>query len=156
MLCAFAVLLREQARRYPDRVIGVLSIRIVSANLTRSTELIGKMSPYLELKIGGEMVHTTEVHARGGKTPAWNEAVQEYRVERMNMEATWGVRDKDKFKVDIVGDGSCMLGEWCNQPNRNSDYPISHKGKAAGTVNITTNWTDFRPARAEESQRLLV
>ena len=118
MLFAFAVLLREQARQYPDRVIGVLSIRILSANLTRSTELIGKMSPYLELKIGGEMIHTTEVHARGGKTPAWNENVREYRVERMNMEATWGVRDKDKFKVDIVGDGSCMLGEWCDQPSK--------------------------------------
>ena len=59
MLCAFAVVLREQASRYPDRVIGVLNIRIVSANLTRSTELIGKMSPYLELKIGGDTIHST-------------------------------------------------------------------------------------------------
>ena len=59
MLCAFAVVLRDRARQYPDRVIGVLNIRIVSANLTRSTELIGKMSPYLELKIGGDLIHTT-------------------------------------------------------------------------------------------------
>ena len=101
------VVLRERASRYPERVIGVLSIRIVSANLTRSTELIGKMSPFMELKIGNTTVHTTEVHVRGGKTPAWNENVAEFRVERMNEEVQWGVRDKDKFKVDVVGDGSC-------------------------------------------------
>ena len=104
----------EQAKKCPDSVIGILNIRIVGANLTRSTELVGKMSPFLELKIGGELYYTTRVHARGGKTPSWNEDVAELRVERFDMEVQWGVRDKDKFKVDIVGDGSCMLQEWCN------------------------------------------
>jgi hypothetical protein len=35
----------------PEPVIGNLNIQIISANLTRDTELFGQMDPYVQIEI---------------------------------------------------------------------------------------------------------
>lgn len=52
--------------------LGKLSIRVVGANLTRTTELLGKMDPYARINCGSHS-WTTRVHEKGDKTPKWNE-----------------------------------------------------------------------------------
>lgn len=63
----------EQSKQFADDVIGPLHIKIISAQLTRDTELVGKMDPYVEFKIGGQNVYKTAVLDGAGKTPQWNE-----------------------------------------------------------------------------------
>ena len=49
----------EQEDQNHGEALGTLKIKIIEANLTRDTEMFGKMDPYLELKIGDVMVRTT-------------------------------------------------------------------------------------------------
>ena len=41
--------------------------------MTRDTEMVGKMDPYLEMTIGGNAVHKTRTLDGAGKNPEWNE-----------------------------------------------------------------------------------
>jgi len=87
----------------------------VSANLTRDTEMVGKMDPYLELTIGGVKVHKTVVKEDVGKTPEWNEEVPLFEVRDMNVEVHFKVSDEDWGSDDIVGEGTCTLGDLCQE-----------------------------------------
>ena len=49
---------------------GRLKIKCNSAILTRDCELFGKMSPFIEFKLGTQ-VKSTDPHKKGGKTPNW-------------------------------------------------------------------------------------
>jgi Ca2+-dependent lipid-binding protein len=49
---------------------GLLDVRIEKATLTRDTELVGKMDPYVEIKLGSRKVRTS-VKEEAGKTPVW-------------------------------------------------------------------------------------
>lgn len=72
-IASFVFYSSEQSKNYGDDVIGPLKITIKGANLTRDTEMVGKMDPYLELTIGGNQVHKTKTLDGAGKTPEWNE-----------------------------------------------------------------------------------
>ena len=50
---------------------GKIKITIVEADLTRDTELIGKMDPCCILKFKGQKLKTA-THKSGGKKPRWN------------------------------------------------------------------------------------
>ena len=52
--------------------LGMLRIHVVEAKLTRNTELLGKMDPYLviETRTGKPRTRTLD---GAGKTPAWNQ-----------------------------------------------------------------------------------
>ena len=63
----------EQSRQYGDDVVGLLHVKICSANLTRDTETFGKMDPFVEFSIDGGLIHKTAVKDEAGKTPVWNE-----------------------------------------------------------------------------------
>jgi len=48
---------------------GTLTVRVGSARLTRSTELLGSMSPYVVVNCGMNHEWRTEVVHGGGKNP---------------------------------------------------------------------------------------
>mgnify|MGYP001048246055 FL=1 len=93
-------------------MIGPLKIKIVSANLTRDTEMVGKMDPYLELSIGGTIVHKTAVKDDVGKTPVWDEEV-DYEVKDLSLEVHFKVSDEDWGSDDIVGEVTIRLSDLC-------------------------------------------
>lgn len=49
---------------------GNLTIKIISAELTRNTELFGKMDPFVSIDYKG-LRKSTKVCKRGGKHPSW-------------------------------------------------------------------------------------
>lgn len=51
-------------------VTGVLRIHVIEANLTRDTELIGKMDPYVSMKTRDQEWKST-VARNMGKNPNW-------------------------------------------------------------------------------------
>lgn len=148
----------EQSKNYGDDVIGPLHIKIVGAALTRDTEMIGKMDPYLELSIGGVQVHKTKTLDEAGKNPQWNEECS-FEVKDLNVEVQFKVSDEDYGSDDVVGEGTCTLADLCANGGQDGNFDIKHKGSGAGTVHFTTSFVDFQSAKAEvaasaEAERL--
>ncbi len=138
----------EQSKNYGDDVIGPLQIKIVGAALTRDTEMIGKMDPYLELSIGGVQVHKTKTLDEAGKNPQWNEECS-FEVKDLNVEVQFKVSDEDFGSDDVVGEGKCTLADLCANGGQDGNFDILHKGSGAGTVHFTTSFVDFASAKAE-------
>ena len=55
--------------------IGILSLNVIEAELTRDTETFGKMDPFVKFKYGELEFRTTE-KSNAGKKPIWNETFQ--------------------------------------------------------------------------------
>ena len=87
-------------------------MKIADAVLTRDTEVLGKMDPLVELRIGGVLVHKTAVIDGGGQTPVWNEEFN-YEVRDISPEVAFVVYDEDNFSDDTVGMGTCDLADLC-------------------------------------------
>lgn len=58
-----------------DKIIGKLIISSIEIDLTRNTELVGEMDPFVELELQGEM-HRTAVRDNEGKHCVWNERAE--------------------------------------------------------------------------------
>lgn len=80
---------------------GLLDVRIERAALTRDTELIGKMDPYVEIVLGGQKVRTS-VKDEAGKTPVW---MEQYTLSMTNQleQLRLTVFDEDITTDDLVG-----------------------------------------------------
>ena len=144
---------RARSQQYGTDVSGLLKIKIQSANLTRDTELFGKMDPYVILTIDGEKIIQTATKDGAGKKPVWNEEV-DYVVKNRNAEVLYQVFDDDFGKDDKVGEATVSVAEFCVGNGVNKDFTILHKNKSSGTVRFETEWVDFDAARASEEERL--
>eukprot|EP01016_Furgasonia_blochmanni_P057276 TRINITY_DN9918_c0_g1_i1.p2 TRINITY_DN9918_c0_g1~~TRINITY_DN9918_c0_g1_i1.p2 ORF type:complete len:147 (+),score=28.75 TRINITY_DN9918_c0_g1_i1:150-590(+) len=118
---------------------GVLTCRVVSAQLQHDTEWIGKMSPYIVLKLGAEVQRTSTAQS-AGKTPSFGDilTLRKFNDDFLAVE----VWDQEKLsKDDIIGQGGLSLG--LLKPGQNIyDVPIMYKGKNAGFVTVEIG---FRP-----------
>jgi Ca2+-dependent lipid-binding protein len=91
---------------------GNLIIRPLEANLTHSTELLGKMSPYVKVILGNDS-KCTPVVKRGGRTPTWDSEL----LLRYHGEATLRVEVWDKERIgrdDLIGFGTYDLSNLLN------------------------------------------
>ena len=103
--------------------------------------MFGKMDPYLELSIGGELIHKTKVLDDAGKNPKWDEDVT-FEVKDQNAEVHFKVFDEDTGSDDIVGEGTCTLAELCAKGGFDGNLDIKHKDSVAGTVHFVTSFGD--------------
>ena len=58
---------------------GTLTIKLKEANLTRDTELVGKMDPFAIFIIGDLKAKSATIKS-GGKNPKWKDQVFEFKV----------------------------------------------------------------------------
>jgi len=111
---------------------GTFVLKPIEANLTHSTELIGKMNPYCSFSIGNERVKG-QVCKKGGKHPHWNDAIT---IPASNQPTLLlEVKDQDKItKDDNIG--TCMIDlqelQSCGQVSK--WYPLTYKNKPAGEI----------------------
>ncbi|KAI3943668.1 hypothetical protein MKW92_026161, partial [Papaver armeniacum] len=90
---------------------GVLEVLLVDACILKDSDLIGKMDPYVVIKLGHRK-RKSSVCKRQGKTPVWNENLKfdvEYagdiRDEHPQYKLNFKIMDKDRFsKDDFVGE----------------------------------------------------
>lgn len=65
--------------------------------------------------------------------------------------------DEDIGSDDVVGEGTCTLGDLCKDGSNEATFEINFKGKSAGTVRFETTWVNFHAAkeafRLEEEDR---
>ena len=62
----------NEARALQTEPLGVLRIKVVKGILTKNTEIIGKMDPFVKLSYRG-VKYTTFPHKEGGRNPQWNQ-----------------------------------------------------------------------------------
>ena len=87
----------------------IVNIKIAEAALTRDTEWVGKMDPYIILKISGNQVHKTATKDDAGKEPVWNEEVQTIEVKNLGNSVEFIVFDEDNFSSDEIGANTVTL-----------------------------------------------
>lgn len=111
---------------------GTFVIKARSAKLTHDTELMGKMDPYVVIKIG-EVTQKTKVHDDGGKTPKWEETFK--FPAKIGDIVNFEVWDKEKIaKDDFVGGGSFSISQLHVSNKNEFDHEIFYEKKKAGEV----------------------
>lgn len=116
---------------------GSLSLTIASAMLSRDTELILRMSPYVIWYCGAQ-TNRTPVCSQGGKMPMWNSTFQLQLGMEDNIR--FEVYDRDEFsRDDRIGEGFYNLMT-CPPGSSFFDVPLTHKGMGAGSLKIQCNF----------------
>ena len=113
--------------------VGKLIVKPTRAKLTRDTEFLGKMDPYIALSVGDEK-RRTKTHDNAGKTPVWFDV---FEFNKTNEETIFfDVHDEDVGKDDLVGSGTISLDAICvaKPPHFSEPIKIFYKEKEAGEV----------------------
>lgn len=80
---------------------GVLELTLEEAKLTRDTELMGKMSPYVTMVFKGKK-YKSRTMSNAGKTPKWKQKFI-FEVNSADEEIMVRVWDQDLTTSDAVG-----------------------------------------------------
>jgi hypothetical protein len=111
---------------------GTFIIKARSAKLTHDTEFMGKMDPYVVIKIGAN-TQKTKVHEDGGKTPKWDETFK-FPAVRIGDIVNYEIWDKETMKKDdFVGSGSFSISQIHLSKNE-MEMEIAYEKKKAGEV----------------------
>ena len=121
---------------------GQLTLQVVEAQLTRSTEMVGKMDPYVTLTYGSEKFNTKVLDGKG-KTPVWNQNFT-LSVRNVSDDLKVVVYDKDNFSSDEVGGSVVRIGEIISAGAVGVWFEIFYKNKSAGKIFLKA--LDWKPA----------
>ena len=109
---------------------GTLIVGVIEAVLTRNTELIGKMDPYLILKLK-EYESRTAVKDSAGKTPKWNEIFC-FRTQENNT-VKFEIWDYEAIKKDdFVGEGEFSISGI--RKKKSFWFPVYYKNNNIGNI----------------------
>ena len=100
---------------YGDDVVGLLQLKIVEAKLTRNTEWVGRMDPYLQFYLDGQEIYKTATKDVAGYTPVWNEETS-IECKDLTTAVRFVVMDEDDMTADdVVGEGNYTLQTFCQE-----------------------------------------
>ena len=111
---------------------GTFVFKPIEANLTHSTDWLGKMDPYCVFLVENNRLNS-QVCRKGGKHPYWNDTITVQTTNQSN--AIVELKDKDT----LTGDdsiGFCMidLNEIESKGQVSKWYPLYYKKKPAGQI----------------------
>ena len=117
---------------------GKLTLIIQRAELTRDTEMFGKMDPYVRITFDSKF-RKTSVKQEGGKIPIWNEKFV-IDVNNYYQNITFKVYDEDPTNDDLVGQVTLTVSELiANSPSRELKLQFEKK-KEVGKLFVTQEW----------------
>ena len=121
-------------------VVGILTVEVVDAKFTRSTDLIKKMDPYVAFECR-EFEWKSDVDQNGNKKPKWSNQKFEYAVKYLGDDIKFVAYDHDKIGHDEeIGKCCEKLSAFACYEDWDEWFSIEHKGKPAGKVHLRTNW----------------
>lgn len=120
---------------------AILDVRVERAVLLRDTEVIGKMDPFVELKLGAQ-IRRTSVKDEAGKEPVWKEM---YTIPVVNPldPLKIEVKDEDVTTDDLVGSAQVDLGEkgmLAGTEWKEHVIELTFEGKKAGDLYLSTRY----------------
>jgi hypothetical protein len=111
---------------------GNLVIRLINAKLLHDTEFIGKMSPYVKILAGGEILKSPVCH-RGHLNPTWDWEILVPLNETLNF-LIFEVYSKETFsKDDLIGSAQFPLNQLYQNKFRGW-IPLVYNGGDAGAL----------------------
>lgn len=131
--------------------VGILSITLIEAKLTHDTATIGKMDPYVKFK-SRDFVWKSNPDKKGGKHPKWDDATFDIDVKYLGDDLEFIVKDDDKGKDDLIGDGETKLSAFACYSDWDEWFDIEHKGKRAGKVHLKSHWEPAVKAPEEDDE----
>ena len=115
-------------------------ITLIEAKLTRDTEWLGKMDPYVIFKYREQEWKSTVCQDQG-KTPKWVNQHWEIDVKYLGDDLRFTVYDEDVTKDDVVGEGITKMSALSLNGGLDEWYTIQYEGKSAGKLHFTSKWT---------------
>lgn len=116
---------------------GTLMLRLISAMLSRDTDPLGKMDPYIKIFVGGEEKKTTTARGHGRK-PRWNESFT-FKVAA-NDSVRFEIWDYDTIgDDDLICEGVATI-RGLPPGVMMHDIPLTYEGQQAGSLQLETNW----------------
>ena len=126
--------------------VGTLHLTIVRAELTRDTELFGKMSPYVALAHRENKVKT-DIKMKAGKNPVFQET-WELDVKYLGDELQIGVWDHEPIgKDDHIGSVTIKMAAICVDGLTDNWFDLMHKNKKAGRICFSSKWEPAQQAQ---------
>ena len=132
-----------------NSVIGIITIGVISAKLFISTELFGKMDPYVTIIYNTTQQQKkkeskTQVNKKGDKEPQWNEKF-EFELESLDDTFIITIFDKDLIFDDLIGNAVMRAGTLISMSDEIKSkgieggfpLPIYNKIEKVGEINIT-------------------
>ena len=126
-------------------MFGVLKIRPIEAFIAKDEDAIGKMDPYVKIKVGTQAFQT--IPAKGmGKNPVWNEEfifnVKGDKTVRID------VYDSDIGKDDFIGKTKIMISQLAAVGVLDNTFPLHSKilGRNVGQIHLRL---EFQPQQQQ-------
>lgn len=126
---------------------GDLTLTVVDAMLTRNTELIGKMDPWVKIATSTQNFRTKTMR-RAGKTPFWNQSFR-LSVRDTAEEFSLEVYDEDPRKDDLIGSARIKFAAVCLPNAIEQMYTITYQGQSAGQVRLRAQFTPSKVITVE-------
>ena len=115
-------------------------MHLVEAVLTRNTEVVGKMDPYVKMKCCENEWRSTILN-EGGKNPVWQGQYFDITVKYLSDDVIFEVRDEDVSDSDLVGKGIIKLSSLIvNGQGIDEWFEIQCQGKSTGKVHFRCEW----------------
>jgi Ca2+-dependent lipid-binding protein len=121
-----------------------LLIRPISAKLLHDTEFIGKMSPYLRVTAGAEVLKSPACH-KGHLTPSWDTELILTLPEMCNSILIELFNKETISKDDFIGSARFDLNQLTQQGFRGW-IPLTYSKGDAGTLFIEINYMSPEPS----------
>ncbi len=107
---------------------GNLKVNVISANLMKDTDLIGKMDPYFEIQVGSQK-NKSQVSKDQGTKPVWNQEFA-FKVDG-ESEIKITLFDDDIGKDDFIGQTTLAIAQFANGIPFDSNFTIYTKDMKA-------------------------
>lgn len=132
---------------------GILKLTVVDGKLTRDTEMMGKMSPYVTLSFNGKK-YKTKVHNSGGKSPVWGD---EFTLEITNATEELVLRtwDQDLTTSDAVGFVKIKISSLIFNEGVDDWFTIMFENQTAGEIHLTTQFEPEGGSRYDQMKEAL-
>ena len=118
---------------------GYLHMMIHKAELSRDTDYLTDMDPYVEVLYKGEVQRTPILHD-AGKTPEWNITMNPIAIDSLDDEIKFTVLDKDLLQSEVIGYVSVKVGALCSLDAKKRWLTLKYQGKEAGDFLIETKY----------------
>lgn len=117
---------------------GTLTLRPLSANISRDTQIIGKMDPYCKIVLGKQKVQS-QVCKNGGKHPHWDDTMTLRVIDEPTLSLE--IKEKDWLLPDgTIGTCNINLSEIEKEARVLKWYPIQYEKFQVGKILIEASY----------------
>lgn len=124
-------------------------MNLVEAKLTRDTEVMGSMSPYVTMVFKGKK-YKSKTLDYAGKTPKWNQKFT-FEVTSADEDLMLRVWDQDMTTSDAVGFVKLKMSSLIINKGVDAWFDIMYENKGAGQVHLSTV---FEPAGGDAFEQM--